>query len=149
MPLDLGQLQLGTDNTPFIGGFNGVDAGGNSLGYGPNSFADVYDTASVGTMRYDALQAVLQKRISGGLEGQLAYTFGKCMTNNSGYYGTYSTNSETTSSYPYWQNLYDRNRTGRVATMIPAGAEAATGLRNGPWGEENLSAMIFLRQSMR
>ena len=107
VPLDLGQLQLGTDNTPFIGGFNGVDAGGNSLGYGPNSFADVYDTASVGTMRYDALQAVLQKRVSGGLEGQLAYTFGKCMTNNSGYYGTYSTNSETTSSYPYWQNLYD------------------------------------------
>ncbi len=107
VPLDLGQLQLGTDNTPFIGGFNGVDAGGNSLGYGPNSFADVYDTASVGTMRYDALQAVLQKRVSQGLEGQLAYTFGKCMTNNSGYYGTYSTNAETTSSYPYWQNLYD------------------------------------------
>jgi hypothetical protein len=50
---------------------------------------------------------VLQKRVSGGLEGQLAYTFGKCMTNNSGYYGTYSSNSETTSSYPYWQNLYD------------------------------------------
>ncbi|MGA8443280.1 MAG: TonB-dependent receptor [Candidatus Sulfotelmatobacter sp.] len=107
VPLDLGQLQLGTDNTPFIGGFNGVDSGGNSLGYGPNSFADAYDTASVGTMRYDALQAVLQKHASRGLEGQIAYTWGKCMTNNSGYYGTYSTNSETTSSYPYWQNLYD------------------------------------------
>jgi hypothetical protein len=100
VPLDLGQLQLGTDNTPFIGGFNGV-------GYGPNSFADVYDTASVGTMRYDALQAVLQKRASRGLQGQIAYTWGKCMTDNSGYYGTYSSNSETTSSFPYWQNLYD------------------------------------------
>jgi hypothetical protein len=107
VPLDLGQLQLGTGNTPFLGGFNGVDSGGNSLGYGPNSFADVYDTASVGTMRYDALQAVLQKHVSSGLEGQIAYTWGKCMTNNSGYYGTYSINSETTSSYPYWQNLYD------------------------------------------
>ena len=107
VPLDLGQLQPGTDNTAFIGGFNGVDSGGNSLGYGPNSFADVYDTASVGTMRYDALQAVLQKRASGGLQGQLAYTWGKCMTNNSGYYGTYSSNSETTSSFPYYQNLYD------------------------------------------
>jgi hypothetical protein len=107
VPLDLGQLQLGTGNTPFLGGFNGVDSGGNSLGYGPNSLADVYDTASVGTMRYDGLQAVLQKRVSKGLEGQVAYTWGKCMTNNSGYYGTYSTNSETTSSYPYWQNLYD------------------------------------------
>lgn len=107
VPLDLGQLQLGTNNTPFIGGFNGVDSGGNSLGYGPNSFADVYDTASVGSMRYDALQAVLQKRTSGGLEGQISYTWGKCMTNSSGYYGTYSTNAETTSSFPYWQNLYD------------------------------------------
>ena len=107
VPLDLGQLQLGTNNTPFIGGFNGNDAGGNSLGYGPNSLADVYDTASVGTMRYDALQAVLQKHSSGGLEGQIAYTWGKCMTNNSGYYGTYSPNSETSSSFPYWQNLYD------------------------------------------
>src|SRR5580700_5681439 len=107
VPLDLGQLQLGTNNTPLIGGFNGVDSGGNSLGYGPNSFADVYDTASVGTKRYDGLQAVLQKHASRGLEGQVAYTWGKCMTNNSGYYGTYSSNSETTSSYPYWQNLYD------------------------------------------
>jgi hypothetical protein len=100
-PLDLGQLQLGTDNTPYIGGFNGT-------GYGPNNFADVYDTASVSTMRYDGLQAVLQKRVSRGLEGQISYTWGKCMTDNSGYYGTYSTNSETSSSFPYWQNLYDQ-----------------------------------------
>jgi hypothetical protein len=107
VPLDLGQLQLGTNNTPFIGGFNGVDSSGNSLGYGPSHFQDVYDTASVGTMRYDALQAVLQKRTGGGLEGQISYTWGKCMTNSSGYYGTYSSNAETTSSFPYWQNLYD------------------------------------------
>ncbi len=107
VPLDLGQLKLGTNSTPYIGGFNGVDAGGNSLGYGPNSFADVYDTASVGTMRYDALQAVLKKHTSFGLDGQISYTWGKCMTNNSGYYGTYSSNGETTSSFPYWQNLYD------------------------------------------
>ncbi len=108
VPLDLGQLVLNTNNTPYIGGFNGVDAStGASLGYGPNSFADVYDTASVGTMRYDALQVVLQKHTSGGLEGQISYTWGKCMTNSSGYYGTYSPNSETSSSFPYWQNLYD------------------------------------------
>jgi hypothetical protein len=107
VPLDLGQLVLGTNNTPFIGGFNGVDSSGASLGYGPNNFADVYDTASVGTMRYDALQAVLKKHASGGLEGQISYTWGKCMTNNSGYYGTYSSNAETTSSFPYWQNMYN------------------------------------------
>jgi len=118
VPLDLGQLsapaktigklpnQIDKGSDPFIGGWNG-GLDGVSNGYGPNSFADVLDTASVGTMRYDALQAVLQKRTSGGLEGQIAYTFGKCMTNNSGYYGTYSTNSETSSSFPYWQNLYN------------------------------------------
>jgi hypothetical protein len=118
VPLDLGQLsapmtKVGTSPNevdsgpdPFIGGWNGGLNGG-SNGYGPNSFTDVYDTASVGTMRYDALQAVLQKRMSGGLQGQISYTWGKCMTNNSGYYGTYSSAGETTSSFPYWQNLYD------------------------------------------
>jgi hypothetical protein len=51
-------------NTPFIGGFNGV-------GYGPNSFADVYDTASVGTMRYDALQAVYKSAPAEGCKARL------------------------------------------------------------------------------
>lgn len=112
VPLDLGQNQLDGASTPFIGGYNGpqiTNSAGDVTGggYGPNSFADVYDTASVGTMRYDALQAVLQKRSSWGLEGQIAYTFGKCMTNSSGYYGTYSPNAETSSSSAYQQNLYD------------------------------------------
>ncbi|MGA2388908.1 MAG: carboxypeptidase regulatory-like domain-containing protein [Candidatus Sulfotelmatobacter sp.] len=112
VPLDLGQNQLDGAGTPYIGGYHGpqvTNSAGDVTGggYGPNSFADVYDTASVGTMRYDALQAVLQKRSSWGLEGQIAYTFGKCMTNSSGYYGTYSPASETTSSSAYQQNLYD------------------------------------------
>jgi hypothetical protein len=112
VPLDLGQNQLDGASTPYIGSYNGPQTTNSAGavtggGFGPNSFADVYDTASVGTMRYDALQAVLQKRTSGGLEGQIAYTFGKCMTNSSGYYGTYSTNSETVSSSAYQQNLYD------------------------------------------
>lgn len=112
VPLDLGQNQLlanGTVvSTPYIGGFNaltGLNGGGTN--YGPNQFGDVYDTASIGTMRYDALQAVLQQHTSKGLEGQVSYTWSKCMTDSSGYYGTYSPNSETTSSFPYWQNLYD------------------------------------------
>ena len=112
VPLDLGKNQLNGASTPYIGGYNGpqtTNSAGNVTGggFGPNSFADVYDTASVGTMRYDALQAVLQKRTSWGLEGQIAYTWGKCMTNSSGYYGTYSPASETTSSSAYQQNLYD------------------------------------------
>ncbi len=63
-------------------------------------------TASVGVMNYNALQVVLQKRYSNGLQGQIAYTWSHCLTNNSGYYGVWSATSATPGS-PYYQNLYD------------------------------------------
>jgi hypothetical protein len=61
------------------------------------------------SQRYDALQAVLQKRMSNGLQGQLSYTWGKCMSNSSGYYGTGwgSTNAQSSGGQPGWQNIYD------------------------------------------
>jgi hypothetical protein len=63
-------------------------------------------TASNGNMMYHALQVVLQKQMSHGLQYQVAYTYSKCMTNNSGYYGSWGSQQATTAS-PYWQNLYD------------------------------------------
>ena len=48
---------------------------------------------------------MLQKRLSGGLEYQVAYTYSKCMTNSSGYYGSWGGAAVPTS--PYFQNLYD------------------------------------------
>ena len=48
----------------------------------------VSGTSSTGFQTYNALQAVLQKRVANGLEGQVAYTWSHCLTNNSGYYGT-------------------------------------------------------------
>ncbi len=63
-------------------------------------------TASIGNMMYNALQMVLQKQMSSGLQYQVAYTYSKCMTNNSGYYGSWGGQQATTAS-PYWQNLYD------------------------------------------
>ena len=51
----------------------------------------VSGTSSTGYMHYDALQSVLQQRLSNGLEGQVAYTWSHCLTNNSGYYGTWGT----------------------------------------------------------
>jgi Carboxypeptidase regulatory-like domain len=66
----------------------------------------VSGTASVGVMNYNALQVVLQKRYSNGLQGQIAYTWSHCLTNNSGYYGVWSQTSATPGS-PYYQNLYD------------------------------------------
>ena len=67
----------------------------------------VSGTASTGFQTYHALQAVLQKRISNGLEGQVAYTWSHCMTNNSGYYGSWGAATQATPGSPYYQNLYD------------------------------------------
>jgi hypothetical protein len=64
-------------------------------------------TQSNGTMWYNALQAVLQKTMGSGLQYQVAYTFSKCMSNNTGYYGTWSANKQSSTAQPYWQNIYD------------------------------------------
>jgi hypothetical protein len=76
----------------------------------PTLLADistVSGTASTGFQTYHALQAVLQKRISNGLEGQVAYTWSHCMVNNSGYYGSWGSATQATPAEPYYQNLYD------------------------------------------
>ncbi len=59
--------------------------------------------------RYDALQAVLQKRMGNGLQGQVAYTYAKCMSNSPGYFGTGwgSTQAQSSGGQPGWQNIYD------------------------------------------
>jgi len=68
--------------------------------------SQISGTASVGEMKYDALQAVFQKRYSSGLEYQVAYTYSKCMTDNSGYYGTWG-DTQGVPANPYYQNLYN------------------------------------------
>ena len=67
----------------------------------------VSGTQSNGTMKYNALQAVLQKTPSKGLQYQVAYTYAKCMSNNTGYYGTWSGSRASSTASPYWQNIYD------------------------------------------
>jgi hypothetical protein len=51
------------------------------------------------------LQAVLQKEISQGLQYQVSYTFSKCMSDSTGYYGAWS---NALSASAYWQNVYDQ-----------------------------------------
>jgi hypothetical protein len=110
-----GDLQAnGTITYPFLGGQNpagtvidGVTT--TSPTFGPNGFGNVKNTASVGNMNYNAMQAVLQKRYGHGLEGQVSYTFEKCMTNDDGYYGTWGTTTQAGPSGNYWQNLYNPN----------------------------------------
>lgn len=67
--------------------------------------AEVSGTKSNGTMRYNALQAVLQKQMNHGLQYQVAYTFSKCMSDSTGYYGAWN---NALSASAYWQNVYDQ-----------------------------------------
>ncbi len=59
--------------------------------------------------KYNALQAVLQKRMSNGLQAQVAYTWSKCMSNSPGYFGTGWGSTQATSSggQPGWENIYN------------------------------------------
>jgi hypothetical protein len=59
--------------------------------------------------KYNALQAVLQKRMNHGLEGQVAYTWSKCMSNSPGYFGTGwgSTSATSSGGQPGWENIYN------------------------------------------
>jgi Carboxypeptidase regulatory-like domain len=71
----------------------------------PVADATVSGTKSNGTMRYNSLQAVVQKQMNHGLQYQVAYTFSKCMTDSTGYYGAWNNAS---SASAYWQNVYDQ-----------------------------------------
>jgi len=66
--------------------------------------SQISGTASTGSSNYHALQAVLQKRFSNGLQYQVAYTFSRCRTDNSGYYGNWG--AQAAPANPYYQNLY-------------------------------------------
>ena len=66
--------------------------------------ATVSGTQSNGTMGYNSLQAVLQKQMSHGLQYQVSYTYAKCMSNSTGYYGAWN---NALSASAYWQNVYD------------------------------------------
>jgi hypothetical protein len=99
VPMPYAQLRLNTDGSvspsPYLSGNPAL-----------KSIAQISGTESNGNQRYDALQATLQKRYSDGLQYQVAYTYSKCMTDSSGYYGSWG--GQTTPTSPYWQNLYDK-----------------------------------------
>lgn len=67
--------------------------------------ATVSGTKSNGNMKYNSLQAVLQKQMTHGLQGQVSYTFSKCMSDSTGYYGAWN---NALSASAYWQNVYNQ-----------------------------------------
>ena len=99
-PMWLKQNILNSDGTvspgPYLAGNPTLK---NDIGVLSGTFSNAW-------MGYNALQAVLQKRMSGGLQGQVAYTYSKCMTNSAGYYGTWG-GTQASPGMPYWQNVYD------------------------------------------
>jgi hypothetical protein len=108
VPFDYAQRELLSDGTtapsPFFAAnptLYGV------LGHPDSGVADatVSGTKSNGNMTYNALQAVLQKEASHGLQYQVSYTFSKCMSDNTGYYGAWN---NALSASAYWQNVYDQ-----------------------------------------
>ncbi len=115
VPIDLDQGDLHADGSityPFIGGLNPIGTVIDGVTtttptYGPNGLGLVKESASVGNMNYNALQVVLQKRASNGLEAQVAYTYQKCMANSAGYYGSWGGQSQNADSY--WQNIFNPN----------------------------------------
>lgn len=69
----------------------------------PN-LGNIARTESNATMDYHSAQVTGRRRFAAGLEFLAAYTFGKTLTDNLGYYGSANTSGEGA----YWQNAYDR-----------------------------------------
>ncbi len=132
------QQQLHADGTitpsPFLSGNPTLQS----------KLSQISGTASIGNMRYDSLQATLQKRFSNGLQGQIAYTYSKCMTDSSGYFGSWG---QAAPASAYWQNLYDQRAewvpcyydvthvlSGYAVYEVPIG-------RNRSWGK-NLHPLV-------
>jgi Carboxypeptidase regulatory-like domain/TonB dependent receptor len=139
VPMPYLQKQLHADGTvtpsPFLSGNPTLQS----------ELSEISGTAAIGNMRYDALQATLQKRFSNGLQGQIAYTYSKCMTDSTGYFGSWG--GQAASASAYWQNLYDRRAewgpcyydvthvlTGYAVYELPVG-------RNKRWGR-NLNPLV-------
>jgi Carboxypeptidase regulatory-like domain len=89
---------------------NGTTSPGYFIGGNPtlkNEVGAVRGTFSNGASTYKAMQLVVNKRVSQGLEGQLSYTLSNCKTDAAGFYGAGWGGSMTTESSASPQNVYD------------------------------------------
>jgi hypothetical protein len=115
VPFDYGQRELLSDgttaNSPYFAknlplySALGNPALGQDPATGVNLGATISGTKSNGNMEYNSLQAVLQKEMTHGLQGQVSYTYSKCMSDSTGYYGAWV---NALSASAYWQNIYDQ-----------------------------------------
>jgi hypothetical protein len=80
-------------------------SGNTALSTAPTAVGFARGNASNSDQKYDALQAVLQHRLSKGLDAQVAYTYSKCMSNSGGFYGTWGA-SQTSHGQVGWTSIY-------------------------------------------
>ena len=66
---------------------------------------NISGTASAGNQSYHALQVTMVRRLAQGLEFQVAYTYSKCMTDSTGFYGE---GAQASNHSTYAQNFYNR-----------------------------------------
>jgi len=88
-----------TCESPYLSGNPAMGTNSNPI------ISQISGTESNANMVYHSLQAILRKRMSHGLQYQVAYTYSKCLTNSIGYYGSWG--GQVTPNAAYWQNLYD------------------------------------------
>jgi hypothetical protein len=101
--VNLLQNQLNADGTitptPYLSNLVGL------IGQGRYTLSD-------GVSNYNALQAVVQERLSHGLQAQVNYTWSKCMSDTPGFYGQYgdnvATEAQTIAGWAFPQNPYDQ-----------------------------------------
>ena len=108
VPFDYAQRELLSDGSTAPSPFFAANPTLYSvLGHPATGVADVtvLGTKSNGNMTYNALQAVLQQEMRHGLQYQVSYTFSKCMSDSTGYYGAWN---NALSASAYWQNVYDQ-----------------------------------------
>jgi len=94
-------------------------------------------------MGYNALQAVLQKQMSNGLQYQVAYTYSKCMTNNSGYYGSWGAQA-TTASPLLAKHLRSKGRMGAMLLRRDSFTDSLLCVRIADWPWEAVGKDMIL-----
>ncbi len=116
-----GQLIVSREPGPFLGGGNTgslylrdnpqFNVPGCGTGSNPPCGAETLAGTNMSNsdQSYNAMQAVLQKRMSNGLEAQVSYTWSKCLSNSPGYFGTGwgSTGATSSGGQPGWENIYN------------------------------------------
>jgi Carboxypeptidase regulatory-like domain/TonB dependent receptor len=99
-------------NPTLVGTFSCQPGGLPPCTRNPGLVGQARYTTSNGVSNYNALQIVLQERLTHGLQALVNYTWSKCLSDTPGFYGQYgdnvATESQTIAGWAFPQNPYDQ-----------------------------------------